>query len=126
MDDGINGTTGQGATSTQSSAQTPAQSSAAAPEGFVEAARINGALAKIQELTLLNRTLTDRLTAATQSENSLKADLTQKESLWTAQQGEFTTKLTNAEQEKATLAKQVEEGKALRLKMKIVDELKSP
>jgi len=127
MDDGITGTQGQGATSTPASAQTPPASAAgAAPEGFVEIARLNGALAKIQELTLINRTLTDRLTAATQSETSLKADMTQKESLWTAQQSEFTTKLTSAEQEKADLAQKLASADALKLKMKIVGELQNP
>ena len=126
MDTGLDGSAGQ-ATSTQSSASTTAAPAAgAAPEGFVEVARLNGALTKIQELTLLNRNLTDRLTALTQSETSLKADLTQKESLWAAQQSEFTTKITGAEQEKAQLAAKLAAADALKLKLKIVQELGAP
>src|SRR5512138_1634412 len=97
MDNGINGTEGQGAAATQPSAQTPATQPAGVE--MVEKKRLDGALQKIEELTLANRVLTDRLTALTQSESSLRADLTQKESLWNAQQSEFTTKLTTAQTE---------------------------
>jgi hypothetical protein len=123
MPEGIDSTPGQGS-STPASAQTPNQCSA--PEGFVEIARLNGALAKIQELTLLNRNLTDRLTTLTQSETSLKADLTQKESLWSAQQGEFETKLQSAETEKSKLNSRLIASDAMKLKMKIVKDLKRP
>jgi hypothetical protein len=123
MPEGIESTPGQGS-STPASAQTPNQGSA--PEGFVEIARLNGALVKIQELTLLNRNLTDRLTTLTQSETSLKADLTQKESLWSAQQGEFETKLQSAETEKSKLNSRLIASDAMKLKMKIVKDLKRP
>lgn len=106
------------------SAQEPAAPAAGAE--MVEAKRLIGALQKIEELTLLNRNLTERLTTLTQSETSLKADLTQKESLWTAQQSEFQTKLTSAEAEKKSLAEKLAAADALKLKLKIVGELKEP
>jgi hypothetical protein len=123
MDTGLNGTEGQAA-STPASASTPAAPTAGAE--MVEKKRLDGALQKIEELTLMNRTLTDRLTALTQSESSLKADLTQKESLWSAQQSEFTTKLTSAEAERTNLAAQLAAYEAMKLKMKIVGELSAP
>jgi hypothetical protein len=123
MDTGLDGSAGQ-ATGTQASATTPAAPAAGAE--MVEKKRLDGALQKIEELTLEKKALTDRLTALTQSEASLRADLTQKESLWTAQQSEFTTKLTSAEQEKATLATKLSAADALKLKMKIVQELNAP
>jgi len=123
MDTGINGTEGQGATSSPS-AQTPAASAAGAD--MVEKKRLDGALQKIEELTLINRTLTDRLTTATQSESSLKADLVQKESLWSAQQSEFQTKLTSAEAEQKKLAEKLTAADALKLKLKIIGELNAP
>jgi hypothetical protein len=123
MDTGINGTEGHGTTA-PASAQTPAAPAAGAE--MVEMKRLTGALQKIEELTLLNRNLTERLTALTQSEGSLKADLAQKESLWSAQQSEFTQKLTSAEAEKATLTSRLAAADAMKLKMKIVGELNAP
>jgi hypothetical protein len=123
MDTGLDGSAGQ-ATGTQASAQEPAAPAAGAE--MVEAKRLVGALQKIEELTLLNRNLTERLTALTQSETSLKADLAQKEGLWTAQQSEFTQKLTSAEAKSADLEQKLAAADALRLKLKLVGELKEP
>jgi hypothetical protein len=119
MDTGINGTEGQ--VSPQPSAQAP--TSGSAPEGYVEIARLNGALQKIQELTLANRTLTDRLTALTGEKATLTADLQQKESAWQAQQSEFTTKLASAEKTAAEKDAQLSKFQAMQLKMKIIGEL---
>ena len=122
MDDGINGTTGQ--SDPQASATT--QPSASAPEGFVEVKRLNGALQKIEELTLLNKTLTERMTGLTNEKTTLQADLQQKESVWTAQQSEFTTKLGSADKTIADLNAQLAKFQAMQLKMKLIDELKAP
>jgi hypothetical protein len=123
METGLDGSAGQ-ANNPQTSATTTAAPAAGAE--MVEKLRLDNALRKIEELTLLNRTLTERLTALTQSETTLKADLTQKESLWTAQQSEFTQKLTSAEQEKADLAVKLAASEALKLKLKLVKELQAP
>src|SRR5262245_59138896 len=126
MDDGINGTQGQGA-ATPASAQTPSQSSATvAPEGFVEVARLNGALKKIQELTLANQSLTDQLAQKDQLIGSLQGDMAQKTATWQAQQSEFTTKLASAETEKSQLNSRLSAFEAMQLKMKIIGELSRP
>jgi hypothetical protein len=123
MDTGLEGSAGQ-ATSTQPSASTTAASSAGAE--MVEKKRLDGALQKIEELTLVNRTLNEQLTALKGEKVTLMAEYGQKESAWTAQQSEFTTKLTSAEQERTRLAAELEASKALKLKMKIVQELNAP
>ena len=97
-----------------------------APEGFVEAKRLNGALQKIQELTLLNQTLTERLTARDKDFSGLQADLTQKEAAWAASQSEFTSKLASAETEKTQLNLELAKSNALKLKLKLISELEAP
>lgn len=122
MDDGINGTTGQG--TPQASATT--QPSGSAPEGFVEAGRLNGALRKIEELTLLNKTLTERMAGLTNEKTTLQADLQQKEGVWNAQQSEFTTKLGSADKTIAELNAQLAKFQSLQLKMKLIGEVGAP
>jgi hypothetical protein len=123
MTEGINGPEGQ-ATSTPAPATTPALGSA--PEGYVEVKRLNGALQKIEELTLLNKTLTERLTGLTSEKTTLQADLQQKESVWNAQQSEFTTKLGSADKTIADLNARLASSDALKLKMKLIGELNAP
>ena len=124
MSEGTVGTEGQGAAAPQPSA--PAPSSGSAPEGFVEQKRLNGALQKIQELTLLNQTLTERLTARDKDFTNLQADLTQKEAAWGASQSEFTSKLASAESEKSQLNLELAKSNALKLKLKLIGELNAP
>jgi hypothetical protein len=112
------------ATSTQPPVSTPAPASA--PEGFVEIARLNGALQKIQELTLLNKTLTERHTELSGKYTTAQADLVQKESVWNAQQSEFTTKLGSADKAIADLTAKQAAAEALRLKLKFIEEAKAP
>lgn len=127
MDTGITGTQGQGAITTPASpAGTTPPAAVAAPEGFVEAARFNGAMQKIQELTLANRSLTDQLAAKDQSIGSFQATMTQKETEWNAKAGEFSTQLEAVKGEKTTLAAKVALSEATALKMKIIQELKRP
>lgn len=118
------GTQGQGATSTQASAQT--STSGAAPEGFVEKARLDGALQKIQELTLANRALSDQNAALTKEKAALMAETGNKESTWQAQQSEFTKNLESAKQTQAQLEAELAKSNALKLKMKVIEELKAP
>ena len=125
MDTGTNGTEGQGA-ATQPSAPVTQAPPAQAPEGFVEIARLNGALAKIQELTLANRTLTEQLAAKEQSVGSFQAQLAQKEAEWNAKAGEFTQQLETANTEKSSMASKLTEFDAMQLKMKIIAELGQP
>ena len=125
MTTGTNGTDGQGA-ATQTSAPVTQAPPAQAPEGFVEIARLNGALAKIQELTLANRTLTEQLAAKDQSVGSIQAQLAQKEAEWNAQAGEITKQLETANSEKTTMASKLSEYDAMQLKLKIIGELGQP
>jgi hypothetical protein len=80
-------------------------------------------LQKIEELTLLNKTLTERMTGLTNEKTTLQADLQQKESVWTAQQSEFTTKLASADKNTAELNAQLSKFQAMQLKMKLINEL---
>ena len=50
-----------------------------APAGYVELARLTGALQKVQELTLVNRTLTEQLGAATSQLGLTQGTVAQKE-----------------------------------------------
>jgi hypothetical protein len=109
---------------TQSPVSQPA--SVSAPEGFVEVARLNGALRKIEELTLLNKTLTDRMTGLTGEKTTLQADLGQKESVWNATQSEFTTKLATAETTITQLNTRLAASDALKMKLKLIQEAQAP
>ena len=80
-------TTGQSPAGTQASSNAQ-PASTTPPEGFVEAARLNGALQKIQELTLANRALAEQL--ATKD----------------VQLGDLTAKFTKLEAEKGQLVGQ--------------------
>jgi hypothetical protein len=120
----VPGTEGQTTTGTQPSAQTPP--SGAAPEGFVEKARLDGALQKIQELTLANRALSDQVAALTQEKANLMAEIGNKESGWKAEQSEFTTKLESANKTQTELEAQLAKSKALELKMKVIGDLNAP
>ena len=122
MSDATTGTEAQGNPQPSAQAATPGSS----PEGFVEAKRLNGALQKIQELTLLNQTLTERLTARDKDFSNLQADVTQKEAAWTASQGEYTKKLESAESERTQLNVELAKSNALKLKLKLISELQAP
>ena len=123
MEQGTEGTQVPG-NAAPTSAQAPAAPAAGAE--MVEKKRLDGALQKIEELTLVNRTLTEQLNAIKGEKVALMAEYGQKETAWTAQQSEFTTKLTSAEAEKTQLATELAAAKALKLKMKIVQELNAP
>jgi hypothetical protein len=111
----------------QSSAQQTSQPSAqAAPAGYVEVARLNGALQKIEQLTLSNQALTASLNDVTQKYQALQQQAVTKEAEWNAKAGEFTTKLTAAEQSAATSSGQVQKFEAQNLKLKLIGETRRP
>jgi len=114
------------ASANQVSAASQSPAAAGAPDGFVEVARLNGALAKIQELTLANRTLTDQLNAKSTEVGALQAQIAQKEAEWQAQSGEFTSKLAAADTEKAGLSSQLTEYQVRQQKVKLITELGRP
>jgi hypothetical protein len=108
--------------------QTSAQAVASAPAGgeMVAKARLDGALLKIQELTLRIQTLTDELTKKDQEIGRMSGEQTQKVTEWEAKQGEFTKKITAYESEKSTHAEQLQKLELERLKIKLLTEAGKP
>jgi hypothetical protein len=108
-----------GATGTTHQPQTPDPL-----QGYVPEARLTGALQKIQELTLTNKSLMDQLTAANTSQGSLQAQLQSKETEWSAKVGEGSQALQTTIGERDGLKAENVRLQAELDKAKLVGELK--
>ncbi len=106
--------------------QAPGTSGTAAPEGYIEIARYNGLVRKVEELTLSNRDLNAQLAVKTSEIEQLKGQLSIKDTEKTVAVGERDTRLTAALQENATLQSQIKELKGLQLKVKVAKDLNRP
>ncbi len=111
------------ANSQQPQAETQKTASSGAPEGYVQVERLNGALKKIEELTLTNRSLHEQLVAANTRLGELQAQGTQKEAEWTAKAGEHGKSLKAMSDERDTLQQQIAEQQAQIAKIKMIGEL---
>jgi hypothetical protein len=87
-------------------------------DGYVPEARLTGALQKIQELTLTNKSLTDQLAAANTRIGELQAQSQSKETEWSTKVGESSQKLQdvtgerdNLQAENARLQAELEKAK---------------
>lgn len=125
MPEPTTGTTDPNTTQSSTDGGTPG-TTIQVPAGFVEKARLDGALLKIQELTLANRSLTDQLAAKDQAIGSLQAQQAQKETEFVAKVGEHSTSISTLTAENADLASQLAKFKSLEAKVKAINELKRP
>jgi hypothetical protein len=102
-----------GATGTTPQSQTPNPL-----QGYVPEARLTGALKKIEELTLTNKSLMDQLTAANTRVGELQAQSHSSETTWSAKVGEgsqalqaMTGERDSLKAENATLHAEVDKAK---------------
>jgi hypothetical protein len=111
-------TTGQ-STGTQSSSQGQATQTTSL-EGYVEKARLDGALVKIQELTLANRALAEANTANQTKIADLTATLTQKEADNAALVGQHKTALEEIKGKFDTTSQELQKASARNLKLEAI------
>ena len=106
--------------------QAPAASGSTAPEGFIELARYNGLVKKVEELTLSNRTLSDQLTQKTSEAEQLKGQLAVKDTEKTVAVSERDKKLQETLTTNTALQKELDELRGLKLKVEVANELGHP
>ena len=97
-----------------------------APEGFIEIARYNGLVRKVEQLTLDNRSLNEQLTAKSSETEQLRAQLTMKDTEKSAAVSERDRQLQEAIQGRTTLESEIGELRALKLKMDTIRKLNRP
>ena len=90
------------------------------PEGFVEKARFDGLVRKVEELTLTNRGLTDNLTQTSSEKEQLTGQLAIKDTDKAAAVGEYQKQLEAALQTQTEQASELSELRALKAKMELV------
>lgn len=101
-------------------------SPAGTPEGFIELARYNGLLAKVQELTLTNRSLTEQLGTLTSAKEQLGIQLGVKDTEKAVAISERDKTLNEIVTAKAALETELSELRVMALKVKTAKELKRP
>ncbi len=111
------------ANSQQPQAGTQKTASSGVPEGFVQIERLNGALKKIEELTLTNRSLNEQLVTVNTRVGELQAQGLSKETEWNAKAGEHAKALSGVTTERDTLKQQIAEQEAQLAKIKMIGEL---
>lgn len=109
----------------QGNPQQQPQANPPANQGELQA-RLNGAIQKIQELTLSNRDLTAQLTQKTSEIEQLKAQIGLKDVEKVAAVGERDKQLNDALQKVQQLEKSNADLQGLALKLKVAKELKRP
>jgi hypothetical protein len=96
------------------------------PEGYVKKERLDGALAKIQELTLANRALTDQVNGIQTKYGTLEGAVSQKDAEASVKAGEF-QKQIQALQEQLTVANTtIKTYESDKLKLKALQEMGRP
>ncbi|MGW8179461.1 MAG: hypothetical protein ACWGQW_11985 [bacterium] len=96
------------------------------PAGFVEKARFDGLVRKVEELTLTNRSLQEQLTAKSSEVEQLKGDLQVKDTEKTVAVGERDKSLQTSMEENQRLQAEVSNLQAMKLKLEVAKELKRP
>jgi hypothetical protein len=97
-----------------------------APAGFIEIARYNGLVVKVQELTLSNRTLTDQLATKTSEVEHANAQLVVKDAEKSAAVSQRDGQIQETIQAKTALEAELNDLRALSAKVKVVKEMKRP
>jgi hypothetical protein len=96
------------------------------PAGYVEQARLTGALQKIEQLTLTNRILADASIAKDATIGQLQAELVTGKAATTASVGEHSVTITNLTKERDDLKVQVALSEATKNKIKFINEAGRP
>jgi len=105
--------------------ETPGQQ-AQPPQGFIELARFNGLVRKVEELTLANRDLNTQLAAKASEIEQLKGQLGVKDVEKQVAVGERDKRLTGALTENAALIEEMKVLRGLQLKVQVAKELNRP
>ena len=108
------------------SGQQTAGTKGAAPEGYIETARYNGLVRKVEELTLTNRSLNEQLTAKSSEIEQLKGQLSIKDVEKSTAVSERDTRLNQLLSANSTLEQELKELRGLKLKVEVANELKRP
>ena len=96
------------------------------PEGFIEQARYNGLVKKVEELTLSSRALTEQLTAKTSEVEQVTGQLAVKDTEKTVAVSERDKALETSMTENQSLQAELTELRALKLKLEVANDLKRP
>jgi chromosome segregation ATPase len=104
----------------------PGQQPPGAPQGFVEKARFDGLVRKVEELTLANRALEGDLADKTSQIEQLKGQLTVKDTEKQVAVGERDKQLGDVVAENTRLKSELQELQALQLKVKVAREMGRP
>lgn len=123
-----NETLGQGNPPASSAGQpAPAGGSGTAePEGFIKKERLDGALAKIQELTLTNRALTDQVNALQTKYGTLEGAVSQKDAEASVKAGDFQKQIQVLQEQLNTANATIKIGENDKLKLKALQEMGRP
>ena len=97
-----------------------------APEGFVEKARFDGLVRKVEQLTLDSRSLNDQLAAKTSETEQLRAQLSVKDTEKSAAVSERDRQLQEAITSRTALETEVAGLRALQLKVETIRKLNRP
>ena len=97
-----------------------------APEGFIEKARYDGLVRKVEQLTLDSRSVTEQLAAKSSEIEQLRAQLSVKDTEKSAAVGERDKQLQTAITSRTALETEVTELRALKLKMDTIKKLNRP
>ena len=106
--------------------QTPAPRVTSPPEGFIEKGRFDGAIRKVEELTLANRELNAQLTQRASEYEQLDAQLGIKDTEKVVAISERDKRLQEALTQNQELSSKVVDLQALALKVKVAKELGHP
>jgi hypothetical protein len=96
------------------------------PDGYVEKARLDGALQKIQELTLANRALAEQITQRDTSIGNLTAQLATKAAEIEKMTGQHATELGEVKGKLSTAELAARDAEALQRKLKAIKEANHP
>jgi hypothetical protein len=99
------------------------QTTPAIPEGYVPIERLNGALQKIEQLTLSKKTVEDLLAVANTRIGELQAHGKSIETEWSGKVGDAANALKGATDERDALKKENASLKAEQLKVKLIGDL---
>jgi len=110
----------------QPSSATPPNTQAVPPAGYIEQARYNGLVKKVEELTLKTRELEGQLAAKNSEYEQLNEQLAIKDTEKTVAVGERDKALQTSLTENQALQAELNELRALRLKLEVAKDLKRP
>jgi predicted RNase H-like nuclease (RuvC/YqgF family) len=110
----------------QASGQQTAGAAGTAPAGYIEIARYNGLVRKVEELTLTNRSLNEQLVAKSSEIEQLKGELSIKDAEKSTAVGERDTRLNQLLTDNSALQTELKELRGLKLKVEVANELKRP